>query len=167
MADDDSVAKLFTLATDGTWHEIGFGVATIDKQDSNAPRLIIRAVDDSELLMDTPISTDDIYMVQRDTVLVWSDPEIGKDMAISFNTADYCREIVGQIYQFHETIKSMRSSTTVLDTKDSSGTDAFSSPWVVSRENLPALVLAANENKARFGHYIMNYQKSHQRKRVE
>ena len=77
-----TMTKLFTVAgDDGSWTEIGIGVASVTVDDTapnaadHVARLDIIALDGSdEVLLSTPIVDDDIYVVQRQAIIVWSDP---------------------------------------------------------------------------------------------
>ena len=107
--------KLYALSEEGTWTEIGTGQATLSQEDeeegreggdatvvrpppspspaaSRAPvfRITMTSEDDGEVLLTTPVTTDDIYQVQRATMLVWSDPSICREMAASFESKEGC-----------------------------------------------------------------------------
>lgn len=111
--------KLYTIGADdgegsSCWTEIGVGIAAVnysdDPSDDNAAfntetstaTLTINSIDpgEEEVLLSTPVVVDDIYFVQRDAILVWSDPEIGREMACSFSCAEGCMAILEAIRVF-------------------------------------------------------------------
>ena len=179
-----TMTKLFTVAgDDGAWTEIGIGVASVSIDDASSnvlehtARLSIIAIDGTdETLLSTPIVDDDIYVVQRQAIIVWTDPELGREVACSFNTVDGCKVIVDAIQSFQRRVRRTRtplvssdgsvvgspadqqqsanpsSGSSPLNKENSS--DALLSPWAVRRENLPALVLALRDNQKRFGMHL-------------
>jgi hypothetical protein len=159
--------KLFTLSGDGTWTEIGVGTAKVEaaaesdsdseNTDSEVVRLVVEACEESaEVLLSTPLVADDIYQVQKSTILVWSDPQLGHDMAASFNTPEGCAHIMDQIRAYQETHRPAEDplAQPSLAGESSDGRGEARSPWAVCRENLPALKLAVANNKHRFGAYV-------------
>lgn len=138
-------AKLFTVASeDGSWTEIGVGTVAIrvviddedddevdddgnDEEADNTPSArmdVISIEEDQEVLMSTPLVEDDIYVVQHGTILVWSDPEIGRDMALSFNTPDGCKLTTDAIVKYQAQCKELkRKAAAELRDADQTSTD--------------------------------------------
>nr|ODO02203.1 nuclear protein [Cryptococcus depauperatus CBS 7855] len=45
-----------------------------------------------DFLLNTPVEKDDIYGKQQDTLIVWTDPKTGVDIALSFQDAEGCED---------------------------------------------------------------------------
>jgi hypothetical protein len=194
--------KLFTQGEEGSWTEIGVGIARIDYASANSnggnassngdgangngssptspaapspaalepPRLIIESLEEyegehqREMLLSTPLSADDIYQVQKGTILIWTDPELARDMAASFHTADGCRYIMSKIDEYRAQQQALRPDELVgpssVTSGGSTGTDPYAnvSPWSVSRENLQALRLGVQNNRQRFAAVVRDNQ---------
>jgi hypothetical protein len=198
--------KLFTQGDEGSWTEIGVGIARIEfpggtgpavHEDGDGhssstlavssddlaallpPRLIIETMEDDEdqreVLLSTPITTDDIYQVQKGTILIWTDPELLRDMAASFHSVEGCRSITQQIERYRA-LHTMTSgvghgsngsssaeglaAATMSVASAGSVADPYAnvSPWSVTRSNLPALRLGVENNKQRFGSVVRDNQ---------
>jgi hypothetical protein len=192
-------AKLFTVASeDGSWTEIGVGTVAIrldattgddssDDSDDDPPGArmdVVSIEEEKEVLMSTPLVEDDIYVVQHGTILVWSDPEIGRDMALSFNTPEGCKLTTDAIVKYQSQCRELKrkaereaasggaASTTAASESDagrqdttpnamrqvsgvsSEGAEDHASPWSVTRANLTGIALALQNNVRRFALHL-------------
>jgi len=88
--------KLYALSEDSQWEDTGTGHASIAGA-GHTKRLIFRDEESGEVLHDRPVFSGDTYQLQgegeRQTIIVWEDPESQKDWALSFQDADGTAEI--------------------------------------------------------------------------
>lgn len=88
--------KLYVLSEDSAWEDTGTGHASIALA-GNTRRLVFRHEDSGEVLYDRPVFSSDTYQLQgdgeRQTIIVWEDPESKKDWALSFQDPDGTSEI--------------------------------------------------------------------------
>lgn len=87
--------KLYSLSHESAWEEAGTGfVSVIGPEDCR--RLIFKA-ESGDILHDRPVFCGDTYQLQgegeRQTIIVWEDPETDKDWALSFQDSDGTVEI--------------------------------------------------------------------------
>lgn len=61
-------------------------------QDTEEARLIARAEDTHEVLLNCVVRISDVYQRQQDTLIVWTEPD-GTDFALSFQDAEGCNEV--------------------------------------------------------------------------
>ncbi|PWV12692.1 hypothetical protein C3747_49g166 [Trypanosoma cruzi] len=162
-------AKLYaTMSDDDSWTEMGVGVvsvvlrssAALDCEDSDGNgteravgHLEMIDIDNpEELLMSTPITLSDAYVVQHETILWWSDPQLGRLMACSFNTREGCEKIHKEIVAYQRSRRSVISQE--INGVEVASASSLCSHWTVCRENLPAILSAATTNAQRFGVYV-------------
>lgn len=110
--------------------------------------------DASDVLLSTPLTLEDIYLVQHETILVWSDPQLGRDMACSFNTKEGCDKIMGEIHSFQRTERAALAGSLQNERMDSVSS---SDRWSVAATHLPAILDAALTNTQRFGIYVRDH----------
>ncbi|KAH9600940.1 protein of unknown function DUF625 [Trypanosoma melophagium] len=106
----------------------------------------------AELLMSTPITLSDAYVVQNETILWWSDPQLGRLMACSFNTKEGCEKIRKEIVAYQNSRKT--ATTAEINGAERASVPSICSHWTVCRENLPAILSAAMTNAQRFGVFV-------------
>ncbi|RNF27344.1 uncharacterized protein Tco025E_00414 [Trypanosoma conorhini] len=159
-------AKLYaSMSDDDSWTEMGVGVVSVVLHSSAAlddvgggaegavGHLDIVDIDNpAELLMSTPITLADAYVVHSETILWWTDPQLGRCMACSFNTKEGCEKIYGEIVAYQRSRKSALSRE--MNGAEAVGALSICSHWAVCRENLPAILSAVTTNAQRFGMYV-------------
>eukprot|EP00927_Polykrikos_kofoidii_P023246 TRINITY_DN21478_c0_g1_i1.p1 TRINITY_DN21478_c0_g1~~TRINITY_DN21478_c0_g1_i1.p1 ORF type:complete len:904 (-),score=174.08 TRINITY_DN21478_c0_g1_i1:757-3468(-) len=88
--------KLYALSDEFAWEDTGTGFVSIVGSDDNR-RLVFRDEETGEVLHDRPVFGRDLYQLQgeseRQTILVWEDPESKKDWALSFQDPDGTVEV--------------------------------------------------------------------------
>eukprot|EP00418_Pyrodinium_bahamense_P096986 CAMPEP_0179048926 /NCGR_PEP_ID=MMETSP0796-20121207/19954_1 /TAXON_ID=73915 /ORGANISM="Pyrodinium bahamense, Strain pbaha01" /LENGTH=912 /DNA_ID=CAMNT_0020745397 /DNA_START=79 /DNA_END=2817 /DNA_ORIENTATION=- len=88
--------KLYALSEDSAWEDTGTGHAAITGT-GESRRLVFRDEESGEVLHDRPVFSSDTYQLQgegeRQTIIVWEDPESQKDWALSFQDPDGTAEI--------------------------------------------------------------------------
>ena len=52
---------------------------------------------EGEVLLETKIYKNEIYQIQQETLIVWTDPETDTELALSFQEANGCKEIWEQL----------------------------------------------------------------------
>eukprot|EP00667_Euglena_gracilis_P004009 EG_transcript_4022 len=98
----DRRAKLYFLDESGNWEHRSTGDIFIF-QDGSDHLLILKSEDlkDDEgspkVVLTTRISSDDIYQRQQDSFIVWNDPWLEQEMAVSFQSASGCSRIWNEI----------------------------------------------------------------------
>lgn len=172
-------AKLFTsISGEQSWTEIGIGEVTVSIeplvfQSDNSPpgrhsgklsrtpkkrriaKLVMVALDETlDVLMSTPIVLDDIYSTQEGTILVWTDPELGQDMACSFNVPEGCDEVVRKIAAYQQEEREARVGTGRLPDSE----DSRKLKWAVSKENLSFIEEAVGAYPRDFGWYVRDHE---------
>ncbi|ORC84476.1 uncharacterized protein TM35_000441320 [Trypanosoma theileri] len=178
-ADILTKAKLYaTMSDDDSWTEMGVGIVSVvlrpaadvnsdesndggsssnNNSNNNAEQVvgqleIIDIDNPAELLMSTPITLSDAYVVQNETILWWSDPQLGRLMACSFNTKEGCEKIRKEIVAYQNSRKT--ATTNEINGSERANTPSICSHWTVCRENLPAILSAAMTNAQRFGVFV-------------
>uniref|UniRef100_A0A7S4VU90 Serine/threonine-protein phosphatase 4 regulatory subunit 3-like central domain-containing protein n=1 Tax=Alexandrium monilatum TaxID=311494 RepID=A0A7S4VU90_9DINO len=88
--------KLYALSEESTWEDTGTGHTSITRT-GDSRRLVFRDEESGEVLHDRPVFPADTYQLQgegeRQTIIVWEDPETHKDWALSFQDPDGTAEI--------------------------------------------------------------------------
>lgn len=88
--------KLYALSDQSAWEDTGTGYCTVTPV-GDGKRLIFADEETGEVLHDRPLFSSDIYQLQgdgdRQTIIVWEDPESQKDWALSFQDPDGTAEI--------------------------------------------------------------------------
>lgn len=87
--------KVYNLDEGGQWKDVGTGyVQCMYQEKYDGASLVVTSESEAkEILLDTRIYAEDIYQCQQDTLIVWSDPITGKDLALSFQEQVGCNEI--------------------------------------------------------------------------
>lgn len=81
--------KVYHLNAEGTWEDQGTGYASI-----NDKCIYCHAEEQGDqLILEAPISMEDIYQRQGETIISWNDPAIGMDLALSFQEAENCQQV--------------------------------------------------------------------------
>ncbi|KAH3744865.1 serine/threonine-protein phosphatase 4 regulatory subunit 3A [Pelomyxa schiedti] len=98
---EHSKAKLYTLEN-SEWVDQGTGFVSsgVDMDTDGLSILVHRA--DQSLLLKIQVSTDRIYNVEQEKVMVWCDPKTKKQLSLSFLNPRRCQEIMSEIQQFHD-----------------------------------------------------------------
>lgn len=74
-------------------------------EDARAPYVIVESEDEPErLLLNTRVQRDDAFQRQQETLIVWTEPSSGMDMALSFQEADGCLAIWNFITEMQQSI---------------------------------------------------------------
>ncbi|RHW73309.1 Component of IIS longevity pathway SMK-1 [Trypanosoma brucei equiperdum] len=196
-------AKLYTALSDQeSWTEMGVGVVFIvmrsvanegeegfgegkgEGRSGDCGRLeqtvgCLEMVDidnPQELLISTPISLEDIYVVQQETILLWSDVALGRLLSCSFNTKEGCDKIYSEILDYQRS----RRPPTEVGGMNNGGDDggglvvtgseaegyidgcggplALCRNWLVCRENLPIIISVMQTNPQRFGLFVRSHE---------
>lgn len=88
--------KLYALSEESAWEDTGTGHASITGT-GEGRRLVFRDEESGEVMHDRPVFSADTYQLQgegeRQTIIVWEDPESQKDWALSFQDPDGTAEI--------------------------------------------------------------------------
>lgn len=88
--------KLYTLGEESAWEDTGTGHVAIVGTDDNR-RLVFRDEESGTVLHDRPLFPSGTYQLQgegeKQTIIVWEDPESSKDWALSFQDAAGTAEI--------------------------------------------------------------------------
>ncbi|CAL8462717.1 g2250 [Coccomyxa elongata] len=94
--------KVYRLNSDGLWDDKGTGHVSVEylEQSDSVGLVVISEEDTHRTLLIHRIVCEDIYFKQGDdTIITWSDPEIGTDIALSFQESVGCSFIWDQIQQ--------------------------------------------------------------------
>lgn len=90
--------KLYKLNETGGWDDKGTGLVSVGPMEcanhqSNTVGLCVISEETSKMLMVHRILQDDSYNRQDETIITWTDPDIGTDVALSFQEAQGCSAI--------------------------------------------------------------------------
>ncbi|KAL3162589.1 hypothetical protein ABBQ38_008638 [Trebouxia sp. C0009 RCD-2024] len=94
--------KVYRLTADGQWDDRGTGQVSVEwMEQSNTRGLIVISEDqDTRTLLIHEIQSQDIYQRQgEETIITWSDAEIGTDVALSFQETDGCNSVWKEIVE--------------------------------------------------------------------
>mmetsp|Transcript_36846 Transcript_36846/g.103965 ORF Transcript_36846/g.103965 Transcript_36846/m.103965 type:complete len:862 (+) Transcript_36846:313-2898(+) len=93
--------KVYRLNKDGLWDDNGTGHVSMEyMEQSDSVGLVVISEEDTSTLLIHRISRDDIYQRQGDnTIITWSDAEVGTEIALSFQEAQGCTYVWGQILE--------------------------------------------------------------------
>lgn len=90
--------KVYELR-DNDWFDRGTGFCTatwteVDEGRAKEPRVVVDSEDEPiRTLLETRICKEDGFQKQQETLIVWTEPSTGIDMALSFQEADGCAQI--------------------------------------------------------------------------
>ncbi|KUI68241.1 hypothetical protein VM1G_04454 [Cytospora mali] len=90
--------KVYELR-DNDWFDRGTGFCTatwteLDEGRAKEPRVVVDSEDEPiRTLLETRICKEDGFQKQQETLIVWTEPSTGIDMALSFQEADGCAQI--------------------------------------------------------------------------
>lgn len=88
--------KLYALSHESAWEDTGTGFVSILGADENR-RLVFTEEEGGKVLHDRPVFASDTYQLpgegDRQTMIVWEDPETDRDWALSFQDPDGTNEI--------------------------------------------------------------------------
>eukprot|EP00882_Tetradesmus_deserticola_P028001 GHRQ01031162.1.p1 GENE.GHRQ01031162.1~~GHRQ01031162.1.p1 ORF type:complete len:462 (+),score=128.54 GHRQ01031162.1:435-1820(+) len=90
--------KLYKLNETGGWDDKGTGLVSIGPMEfanhaSNSVGLVVLGEETQKMLMVHRILHEDIYNRQDETIITWTDPDIGTDVALSFQEGQGCNAI--------------------------------------------------------------------------
>ncbi|GKT80110.1 hypothetical protein ColTof4_12533 [Colletotrichum tofieldiae] len=94
-ATDKKRVKVYELRNND-WFDRGTGFCTAafmqtEEGQPRDPRVIVESEDHPDrLLLETKICKEDGFQKQQETLIVWTEPSNGIDMALSFQEADGC-----------------------------------------------------------------------------
>ncbi|KAL4418834.1 hypothetical protein ABPG77_004074 [Micractinium sp. CCAP 211/92] len=98
--------KVYKLNDEGLWDDKGTGHVTVEIVDHNntiVGLVVMGESDHTRPLLVHRISKDNAYQRQGDdTIITWTDPEIGTDIALSFQEARGCNYIWEQVLHVQE-----------------------------------------------------------------
>lgn len=151
-----TLAKLYVSNQDGTWVEIDTGeVHMVSKSLSgdneetylgeggaSLLHLVVNAVGSNDCLLRTSIAKTGVYNTHELTTLLWFDDELGRDIALSFNSEEGLNQIAGEIRRFQ-----------MISDTDASPYSAAAA-WEVRLENLPSILEAARGDQSNFSSYV-------------
>lgn len=178
VEDDTTTAKQARLyskhASDASWIEMGVGVLSIvvteqgygsgqqeaktrgkygktaRSSETLTGEIEMRSVEqDGEILLKTPISLEDIYVVNTGTILAWKDPHLGRDIACSFLMEEECRRVKREIADFQE--------QAIACLAEGPATKRFrrnKERWEPRRENLEFIIEDATRDRLLFGEHL-------------
>eukprot|EP01114_Cavostelium_apophysatum_P014702 TRINITY_DN3876_c0_g1_i1.p1 TRINITY_DN3876_c0_g1~~TRINITY_DN3876_c0_g1_i1.p1 ORF type:complete len:583 (-),score=133.84 TRINITY_DN3876_c0_g1_i1:567-2315(-) len=90
--------KVYQLDAQGQWEDKGTGyVACSYHEKHQCMCLVVTSETDANVLLETKVYPEDIYQLQQETLVVWNDPETDADLALSFQEATDCKDILEQI----------------------------------------------------------------------
>ncbi|KAG2381392.1 hypothetical protein C9374_006381 [Naegleria lovaniensis] len=90
--------KLYHLSDSGQWIDKGTGHVHCESQETSTEKnLVLISETSDDVILNSAVSTDDIYQLQNSTLIVWSDPAMKIDMALSFQHTNGCVMIWNQI----------------------------------------------------------------------
>eukprot|EP01122_Echinamoeba_exundans_P012125 TRINITY_DN5011_c0_g1_i1.p1 TRINITY_DN5011_c0_g1~~TRINITY_DN5011_c0_g1_i1.p1 ORF type:complete len:867 (+),score=172.56 TRINITY_DN5011_c0_g1_i1:151-2751(+) len=153
--------KVYRLNAEGTWDDSGTGYVDL-KWAGDAPsggmHLVVTAEEDeSQTLLHSRVSEEDIYQRQQDTLIVWSEPtgdgDEVSDLALSFAEASCCSEVWDIIYEIQRKAGVQRASFLDPDMDDDEEyLDSTSSMELPAPQlkNLDALVSLFSEHYGPF-----------------
>eukprot|EP00775_Hariotina_reticulata_P003204 gene3204-3481_t len=90
--------KLYKLNETGGWDDKGTGLVSVGPMEfanhqSNSVGLVVIGEETQKMLMVHRILHEDIYNRQDETIITWTDPDIGTDVALSFQEGQGCNAI--------------------------------------------------------------------------
>lgn len=89
MAPSKNRVKVYHLNGEGSWEDQGTGYASISEK-----CIYCHAEEQgTQLILEAPISQDDIYQRQGETIISWNDPSVGMDLALSFQDSENCQVV--------------------------------------------------------------------------
>ncbi|CAL5223154.1 g5623 [Coccomyxa viridis] len=100
--------KVYRLNSDGLWDDKGTGHVSVEylEQSDSLGLVVISEEDTHRTLLIHRIVFEDIYYRQGDdTIITWSDPEIGTDIALSFQESVGCSLIWEKINEAQQSMK--------------------------------------------------------------
>ncbi|KAL1892229.1 Platinum sensitivity protein [Sporothrix stenoceras] len=106
---DRKRVKVYELRNND-WFDRGTGFCsstyiTTDEGEVREPRIVVESEDAPDrLLLDTRIHHEDGFQRQQDTLIVWTEPTTGLDMALSFQEAEGCLMIWNFISEVQQSI---------------------------------------------------------------
>ncbi|KAK9802569.1 hypothetical protein WJX73_004679 [Symbiochloris irregularis] len=91
--------KVYRLNNEGLWDDKGTGHVSVEYMEkAEAAGLIVISEEDRETLLIHKVSSENIYQQQgEETIISWTDPGIGSEIALSFQEAAGCRSVWDQI----------------------------------------------------------------------
>eukprot|EP00906_Rhabdomonas_costata_P024889 RCo035692 len=99
---DESIkrVKLYCLRSDGQWDEKGTGYVKVEAN-QNESRILVEREEKNEalgdVLLSVPVTLDDVYQIQQETLIVWNEPSLRQELSLSFEYAKGCRLVWSQI----------------------------------------------------------------------
>jgi protein phosphatase-4 regulatory subunit 3 len=91
--------KLYSLTQESEWKDVGTGFVCIDEKDDppGLRHLVFHEESEGKVLHDRPVAGEGVYQLQgsgdRQTIIVWEDPQSHQDFAISFQDVSGTTEI--------------------------------------------------------------------------
>ncbi|KAJ7545388.1 hypothetical protein O6H91_09G117300 [Diphasiastrum complanatum] len=147
--------KVYRLNDEGRWDDKGTGHISVELlQRSDSLGLVVIDETNNATLLVHRISVDDIYRRQEDTIISWTDSEVGTDLALSFQEAMGCSYIWDQLCSVQRSVQfppvgaTENGSRPIIDELEHSGTsqdddDAFQDSGSGTVSDLPPMELAA------------------------
>jgi len=80
--------KVYHLNAEGSWEDQGTGYASIHDK-----CIYCNAEEGEHPILEAPISMEEIYQRQGETIISWNDPQVGMDLALSFQEAENCQVV--------------------------------------------------------------------------
>jgi protein phosphatase-4 regulatory subunit 3 len=106
--------KVYHLGEKGDWDDKGTGhVACTYLEKIGEMALVVRSEKDEQILLESKIYNREIYQIQQDTLIVWTDPETDTELALSFQEVAGCKDIWDQI----STVQKIGKSNDTEDTE--------------------------------------------------
>lgn len=151
MQDSNSAqrVKVYRLNNEGLWDDKGTGHISVEylEQSDSVGLVVISEEDTRPLLIHRILTKEDIYQRQSDdTIITWTDAEIGTDIALSFAEVVGCNYIWEQIQRVQD--NSIRQPDSpgrqrIVDEFDGGGIDDFPEVGPARPVELPPAELAS------------------------
>ena len=84
--------KFYQLDAEGVWDDQGTGDAQSVVRDDTT-YIIVMNEENTLKLLDVPIREDENYERQQDSIIMWREPTLGVDCALSFQEVNYCEAL--------------------------------------------------------------------------
>jgi len=95
--DNNQIVKVYLLDDNGTWQPDGVGMFSIE-----GDTVVIR--EEKRVVISSRILPDDVYRITDDIILVWSDPVLNREVALSFQSRTACQQAMRQVDEVRATM---------------------------------------------------------------
>eukprot|EP01135_Chromosphaera_perkinsii_P002727 Nk52_evm95s226 gene=Nk52_evmTU95s226 len=93
--------KVYALNTESMWDDKGTGhVTCVPVEELGGLVILVHSEVDKAMLLETKVVNEDIYKRQQGTLIVWTEPDGGQDLALSFQEQSGCNDVWEVICKF-------------------------------------------------------------------